>query len=168
MNAAVITDKLGLHSLRQRHWYIQSTCATSPHARNEDLMPATTWIVECNSIYAMSIPTVDIYVAVLAGASIRDQRVCYNISSSTTCSRLKLLLSDSRMHEQYFIFTTASPLGSTTSIRCCCHPDRIEAATAPMLKSRVSTLFKHTLDSYTAIKDKEIWEGTSNPSLHYL
>ncbi|KAK1385015.1 hypothetical protein POM88_022750 [Heracleum sosnowskyi] len=29
MNAAEITDKLGLHSLRQRHWYIQSTCATS-------------------------------------------------------------------------------------------------------------------------------------------
>ncbi|KAF2325043.1 hypothetical protein GH714_022407 [Hevea brasiliensis] len=27
MNAAEITDKLGLHSLRQRHWYIQSTCA---------------------------------------------------------------------------------------------------------------------------------------------
>ncbi|CAH8256369.1 unnamed protein product [Arabidopsis lyrata] len=25
MNAAEITDKLGLHSLRQRHWYIQST-----------------------------------------------------------------------------------------------------------------------------------------------
>ena len=70
-------------------------------------------------------------------------------------------------HEQYFFFTTVSPLGSTTSIRCCCHPDRIEAATAPMLKSRVSTLFKHTLGSYTAIKDKEIWEGTSNPSLHY-
>jgi ADP-ribosylation factor protein 1 len=29
MNAAEITDKLGLHSMRQRHWYIQSTCATS-------------------------------------------------------------------------------------------------------------------------------------------
>ncbi|XP_018508445.1 ADP-ribosylation factor-like protein 15 [Brassica rapa] len=29
MNAAEITDTLGLHSLRQRHWYIQSTCATS-------------------------------------------------------------------------------------------------------------------------------------------
>ncbi|MCO5561645.1 hypothetical protein L7F22_015266 [Adiantum nelumboides] len=27
INAAEITDKLGLHSLRQRHWYIQSTCA---------------------------------------------------------------------------------------------------------------------------------------------
>jgi hypothetical protein len=23
MNAAEITDKLGLHSLRQRHWYMQ-------------------------------------------------------------------------------------------------------------------------------------------------
>lgn len=29
MNAAEITDKLGLHSLRNRHWYIQTTCATS-------------------------------------------------------------------------------------------------------------------------------------------
>ncbi|KAF3943131.1 hypothetical protein ACB098_03G012200 [Castanea mollissima] len=26
MNVAEITDKLGLHSLRQRHWSIQSTC----------------------------------------------------------------------------------------------------------------------------------------------
>ena len=29
MDAAEITDKLGLHSLRQRNWYIQSTCATA-------------------------------------------------------------------------------------------------------------------------------------------
>lgn len=29
MNAAEITDKLGLHSLRNRRWYIQTTCATS-------------------------------------------------------------------------------------------------------------------------------------------
>ena len=29
MNAAEITDKLGLHSLRNRNWYIQATCATS-------------------------------------------------------------------------------------------------------------------------------------------
>ncbi|PRQ17577.1 putative small GTPase superfamily, ARF/SAR type, P-loop containing nucleoside triphosphate hydrolase [Rosa chinensis] len=28
MNAAEITDKLRLHSLCQRHWYIQSTCPT--------------------------------------------------------------------------------------------------------------------------------------------
>ncbi len=28
MNAAEVTDKLGLNSLRQRNWYIQSTCAT--------------------------------------------------------------------------------------------------------------------------------------------
>ncbi|XP_050375926.1 ADP-ribosylation factor 1-like isoform X2 [Argentina anserina] len=28
MNAAEITDKLALHSVRQRHWHIQSTCAT--------------------------------------------------------------------------------------------------------------------------------------------
>ncbi|CAK9237726.1 unnamed protein product [Sphagnum troendelagicum] len=37
MNAADITDKLGLHSLRQRHWYIQSTCATSGEGLYEGL-----------------------------------------------------------------------------------------------------------------------------------
>ncbi|KAL0454615.1 UNVERIFIED_CONTAM: ADP-ribosylation factor 2 [Sesamum latifolium] len=37
MNAAEITDKLGLHSLRQRHWYIQSTCATSGEGLYERL-----------------------------------------------------------------------------------------------------------------------------------
>jgi ADP-ribosylation factor protein 1 len=29
MSVAEVTDKLGLHSLRNRKWYIQSTCATS-------------------------------------------------------------------------------------------------------------------------------------------
>jgi signal recognition particle receptor subunit beta len=29
MNPAEITDKLGLHSLRQRHWYIQATVSTT-------------------------------------------------------------------------------------------------------------------------------------------
>jgi ADP-ribosylation factor 1/2 len=29
LNAPEITDKLGLHSLHQRQWYIQATCATS-------------------------------------------------------------------------------------------------------------------------------------------
>ncbi|XP_035114449.2 ADP-ribosylation factor 1-like isoform X1 [Callithrix jacchus] len=29
MNVAEITDKLGLHSLHHRNWYIQATCATS-------------------------------------------------------------------------------------------------------------------------------------------
>ncbi|XP_035551360.1 ADP-ribosylation factor 2-like [Juglans regia] len=37
MNTAEITDKLGLHSLRQRHWYIQSTCATSGEGLYEGL-----------------------------------------------------------------------------------------------------------------------------------
>ncbi|GJT28497.1 ADP-ribosylation factor 2, partial [Tanacetum coccineum] len=37
MNAAEITDKLGLQSLRQRHWYIQSTCATSGEGLYEGL-----------------------------------------------------------------------------------------------------------------------------------
>ncbi|XP_013649048.1 ADP-ribosylation factor 2-B-like [Brassica napus] len=37
MNAAEITDKLGLHTLRQRHWYIQSTCATSGEGLYEGL-----------------------------------------------------------------------------------------------------------------------------------
>lgn len=37
MNAAEITDKLGLHNLRGRNWYIQSTCATSGEGLCEGL-----------------------------------------------------------------------------------------------------------------------------------
>jgi ADP-ribosylation factor protein 1 len=37
MNAAEITDKLGLHSLRQRQWYIQSACATTGDGLYEGL-----------------------------------------------------------------------------------------------------------------------------------
>merc|ERR1711951_53799 len=37
MNAAEITDKLGLHSLRNRVWYIQATCATSGDGLYEGL-----------------------------------------------------------------------------------------------------------------------------------
>lgn len=37
MNAAEITEKLGLHSLRQRQWYIQSTCATTGDGLYEGL-----------------------------------------------------------------------------------------------------------------------------------
>uniref|UniRef100_A0ACD5WD54 Uncharacterized protein n=1 Tax=Avena sativa TaxID=4498 RepID=A0ACD5WD54_AVESA len=40
MNAAEITDKLGLHSLCQRHWYIQSTCATT----GEGLFEGLDWL----------------------------------------------------------------------------------------------------------------------------
>jgi len=37
MNAAEITDKLGLHSLRNRSWYIQAACATSGDGLYEGL-----------------------------------------------------------------------------------------------------------------------------------
>uniref|UniRef100_A0A8R1DET3 ADP-ribosylation factor 1-like 2 n=5 Tax=Caenorhabditis TaxID=6237 RepID=A0A8R1DET3_CAEJA len=37
MNAAEVTDKLGLHSLRNRSWYIQATCATSGDGLYEGL-----------------------------------------------------------------------------------------------------------------------------------
>ncbi len=37
MNAAEITDKLNLHSLRNRNWYIQATCATSGDGLYEGL-----------------------------------------------------------------------------------------------------------------------------------
>ncbi|PWA45134.1 hypothetical protein CTI12_AA520270 [Artemisia annua] len=40
MNAAEITVKLGLHSLRKRPWYIQSTCATS----GEGLYEVLDWL----------------------------------------------------------------------------------------------------------------------------
>nr|XP_058965102.1 uncharacterized protein LOC131791738 [Pocillopora verrucosa] len=37
MNAAEITDKIGLHNLRNRTWYIQATCATSGDGLYEGL-----------------------------------------------------------------------------------------------------------------------------------
>lgn len=37
MNAAEITDKLGLHTLRNRNWYIQATCATNGEGLYEGL-----------------------------------------------------------------------------------------------------------------------------------
>lgn len=37
MKTAEMTDKLGLHSLRQRNWYIQSTCATTGDGLYEGL-----------------------------------------------------------------------------------------------------------------------------------
>merc|ERR1712096_59326 len=37
MQCSEITEKLGLHSLRQRTWYIQSTCATSGEGLYEGL-----------------------------------------------------------------------------------------------------------------------------------
>ncbi|XP_059204444.1 ADP-ribosylation factor 2a [Centropristis striata] len=37
MNAAEITDKLGLHSLRSRSWYIQATCATTGNGLSDGL-----------------------------------------------------------------------------------------------------------------------------------
>ena len=37
MSAAEITDKLGLHSLRSRAWYIQATCATTGDGLYEGL-----------------------------------------------------------------------------------------------------------------------------------
>lgn len=37
MNAAEITDKLNLHTLRNRNWYIQATCATSGDGLYEGL-----------------------------------------------------------------------------------------------------------------------------------
>ncbi|CAK6441575.1 unnamed protein product [Pipistrellus nathusii] len=40
MNAAEITDKLGLHSLRHRNWYIQATCAT----RGDRLYEGLDWL----------------------------------------------------------------------------------------------------------------------------
>jgi ADP-ribosylation factor protein 1 len=37
MSVAELTDKLGLHSIRNRKWYIQSTCATSGDGLYEGL-----------------------------------------------------------------------------------------------------------------------------------
>ena len=37
MNAAEVTEKIGLHSLRNKNWFIQSTCATSGDGLYEGL-----------------------------------------------------------------------------------------------------------------------------------
>jgi ADP-ribosylation factor protein 1 len=37
MSVAEVTDKLGLHALKNRKWYIQSTCATSGDGLYEGL-----------------------------------------------------------------------------------------------------------------------------------
>ena len=37
MSATEIADKLGLNHLRNRHWYIQATCATKGHGLYEGL-----------------------------------------------------------------------------------------------------------------------------------
>jgi len=37
MTTAEVTDKLGLHSLRQREWYIQGSCATTGEGLYEGL-----------------------------------------------------------------------------------------------------------------------------------
>ncbi|KAL2154927.1 hypothetical protein VTH82DRAFT_3603 [Thermothelomyces myriococcoides] len=42
MSVAEITDKLGLHSLRQRTWYIQATCATS----GDGLFEGLDWLAQ--------------------------------------------------------------------------------------------------------------------------
>lgn len=49
MTAAEITDKLGLHSIRQRHWFIQSTCATSGEGLYEGLDWLSTNIANAGS-----------------------------------------------------------------------------------------------------------------------
>ncbi|XP_021854642.1 ADP-ribosylation factor 1 [Spinacia oleracea] len=48
MTVAEITDKLGLHSLRQRRWYIQAACATS----GEGLYEGLDWLSSNISIKA--------------------------------------------------------------------------------------------------------------------
>ena len=40
MSVAEVTDKLGLHSLQNRKWYIQATCATS----GEGLFEGLDWL----------------------------------------------------------------------------------------------------------------------------
>eukprot|EP01009_Symbiontida_sp_KSa7_P005159 NODE_2259_length_492_cov_453.083521_g1849_i0.p2 GENE.NODE_2259_length_492_cov_453.083521_g1849_i0~~NODE_2259_length_492_cov_453.083521_g1849_i0.p2 ORF type:complete len:119 (+),score=7.48 NODE_2259_length_492_cov_453.083521_g1849_i0:33-389(+) len=37
MSTAEVTDKMGLHSLRQRNWFIQGSCATSGEGLYEGL-----------------------------------------------------------------------------------------------------------------------------------
>ncbi|KAK7500738.1 hypothetical protein BaRGS_00007982 [Batillaria attramentaria] len=49
MNAAEITDKLKLHGLRSRSWYIQATCATSGDGLYEGLDWLSTTLKKANN-----------------------------------------------------------------------------------------------------------------------
>ncbi|KAL4343693.1 hypothetical protein AHAS_Ahas11G0103900 [Arachis hypogaea] len=53
MSVSEITDKLGLHSLRQRRWYIQATCAPSGQGLYEGL----DWL--SNTPVLIAVPVVD-------------------------------------------------------------------------------------------------------------
>ncbi|XP_072030033.1 ADP-ribosylation factor 1-like isoform X1 [Amphiura filiformis] len=48
MNTAEVTDKLGLHSMRNRDWYIQATCATSGDGLYEGLDWLSTQLKKVN------------------------------------------------------------------------------------------------------------------------
>ena len=52
MSVAEVTDKLGLHSLRNRKWYIQSTCATSGDGLYEVCLSSP--ILSCSRILPSS------------------------------------------------------------------------------------------------------------------
>lgn len=59
MNAAEITDKLGLHSLRQRSWYIQAACATSGDGLYEGLEWVSDYLLASRMVLMIrsSLPT---------------------------------------------------------------------------------------------------------------
>ena len=52
MNAAEVTDKMELHSLRNRNWYLQASCATS----GDGLYDGLEWLVSqvCGEKYKPS------------------------------------------------------------------------------------------------------------------
>ena len=37
MSVSEVTEKLGLHAIRHRHWYVQACCATAGHGLYEGL-----------------------------------------------------------------------------------------------------------------------------------
>eukprot|EP01010_Urceolus_cornutus_P001259 NODE_1789_length_756_cov_673.493635_g1390_i1.p1 GENE.NODE_1789_length_756_cov_673.493635_g1390_i1~~NODE_1789_length_756_cov_673.493635_g1390_i1.p1 ORF type:complete len:184 (-),score=32.27 NODE_1789_length_756_cov_673.493635_g1390_i1:145-696(-) len=49
MSTAEITDKLGLHALRQRDWFIQGSCATSGEGLHEGLDWLSTNVTKASS-----------------------------------------------------------------------------------------------------------------------
>ncbi|KAL5178825.1 ADP-ribosylation factor 2 [Glycine soja] len=88
MNAAEITDKLGLHSLRQRHWYIQSTCATSGEGLYEGLDWLSNNIANKVAIGLMPLGVLRIgnsgcrgehYLAFISWSSSKTTRICAHV-----------------------------------------------------------------------------------------
>ncbi|KAK7287281.1 hypothetical protein RIF29_00486 [Crotalaria pallida] len=101
MNAAEIT--VGLHSLRQRHWYIQSTCATS----GEGLYEGLDWL--SNNIANKHGDTYRGSCAVVPYGPIRPSRADVTLRGSS-CKTIYVALTQPLKHPQQAFVCSFIPI----------------------------------------------------------